>query len=180
MEQFFLDKIYNYYPYGLSSSDPLYYNTPENKRLTEKLESFDNKWIAFFNELLKNFSAEYVRDRSDEEPSHRCVIFIHMGDFLFELVLYVSRLCELYTFYCKKHQVDSSKLRTTEIEKRVNKCFKEIKAECDFMFMQLDKYFDYDLADENWYHTLIPTIATRNKDLGQATIFNAFFSDTEL
>lgn len=175
-----LQLIYKFYPRNISSFNAEYNETSEIKKLSKAMAVPRKDWQNFIFKMEKAFGSDYIRDRSDEEPSNRCVIFIQKDNLLFEFVLHISLLVKLYAYYVKKHLVFKEAIYTKEIDMRENDVFEEIEEEGRFIIQSLKMHFAYSILSKNDYNLIVPDISTKNKDLGQATIYNAIFSDTVL
>lgn len=75
-----LTSIYRYYPRNISVWDEKYWDTNEFKARLAQLGQQDTRWDCFFSEMTTAFGSEYVRNRTDQEPSFHCVIYISSGD----------------------------------------------------------------------------------------------------
>ncbi len=180
MQKDLIQSIYKFYPKNVSSFTTEYYETKEFKELRQAISVRGTHWQLFIEELANYFGDDYVRDRSDAEPSNRCIIFINKDNLLFEFVLHISLLANAYTYYVKKHLVDRNAIYTREIDIQINEIFVEIEKEGKIILLTLKKYYDYPLFAECNYNLIIPDVSTKNKELGQVTLFNALFSDADL
>ncbi|HYF31071.1 MAG TPA: hypothetical protein VD993_08130 [Chitinophagaceae bacterium] len=61
----------------MSSFTEAYYTTREYNALSATITKKDDRWNNLIKEISSTFGEDYVRDRSDEEPSKRCVIYIY-------------------------------------------------------------------------------------------------------
>ena len=172
--------IEQYYPKNISSFDPIYGTTQQNLALIELKREIDKRWTAFIERVTLKFGHEYVRDRSDNEPGNRCVIYCYTNNLLFEIVVHISRMVEYFFFLVKKNSVNVHLVQTKQIGVAINSAFEEVEEEMQFIIAAIKDVYNYNIMPEELAYTQLPFIATRNKTLGQSTVFNAVFADTEL
>ncbi|HSC54813.1 MAG TPA: hypothetical protein VLC98_14370 [Phnomibacter sp.] len=172
--------IHRYYPQGISSFNEDYYASKEYRRLVELLSHKREGWTSVLQQLSAAFHHEYVRDRTDNEPSNRCVLYIRKGEFLFETVMHVSMLVPALAFSVKKILVNDQEISSKEIAVLTNEFFAEIHKEGGLLLKIIQSIFSYDMMPPSEFAIIIPDISTKNKELGSATVFDAIFADTIL
>jgi hypothetical protein len=180
MEEAIIAAIQKYYPTGISSFDSQYDATKEYLALSELKNNVDARWKSFIDRMILKFGAEYVRDRSDNEPGNRCVIYIYQGDNLFEIVVHVSRIVRYYYYLIKKLTVDQAKVTTTQIDAVTNSMFSEIDTQVHAIIQTIEDIYNYSLMSQEAAETVLPNISTKNRNLGEATIFHAIFADAHI
>jgi hypothetical protein len=68
-----------------------------------------------------------------------------------------------------------------ELEKKWNEALIDAEEEFHFMLERVQKHFpNYEIMPEDYNDVVVPDISTSGKDLGQATIFDAVFSDNNI
>lgn len=180
MDDDIISTIYKFYPRNVSGFSEEYYSTQEYHNLSSKIAGKDQRWDNFFADMKQKFGDEYVRDRSDEEPCGRCVIYAFHENFVFEFVIHISSLIDYYSFYVRKAVINNANPGMQEVGRLVNNTFPEVESECNFILNSIKLHYNYQLMAEDFGKMLVPDISTNNKDLGETTIFDAVFADTEL
>jgi hypothetical protein len=175
-----LTVIHHYYPKGISSFSEDYYASKEFGHLIELLSKKRAEWTNVLQQLSALLHHEYVHDRTDNEPSNRCVLYIRKAEFLFETVMHVSMIVPAMAFTVKKMLVDDQNISTKEIAVITNEFFSEIQKEGKLILQIIRNHFNYSIMPPAKFGIIIPDISTKNKELGSATIFDAIFADTIL
>ena len=177
-----VEHLYKFYPRNISYYDEAYSSTEEYNRLATAISNKSKReWIDFLSELSTRFTKERVIDRTDAEPANRCVIYIYKEDLIFELVIHVSMIINLSSFFVRKAFVDRDIPMMRPLGFQWNKPLPEIEEEVDFILKSLKSlYPEYEIMPEGYNEILIPDIASRDKLLGQTSIFTAAFANTLL
>lgn len=180
MNEDIIAAIEKYYPKNISSFDATYDSTDQCVALSELKRRFDVRWNTFIDRMILNFGNEYVMDRSDNEPGNRCVIYLYRSDLLFEVVVHIARILPYFFYSAKKLLVNIAQIKTTEVRSVDNSAFPEIRDEVEIIVKEITTIYNYEIMPVQFANKLLPDISTKNKNLGEATIFHAVFSDTDI
>ena len=172
--------IEKYYPKNISAFELAYDTSDEQVALKELKSKFDERWPVFVDRMVLKFRHEYVDDRTDCEPGNRCIIYCYRNNFLFEIVVHISRMVEYFFFWVKKHSVNTRLVQMRWIGIQTNHPFPEVENEVHYILQAIKEIYNYTLMTEELAYTPIPYISTQNRQLGEARILDLVFADTDL
>lgn len=106
--------------------------------------------------------------------------YIYHQEILFEIIVLISKLVPYYSFYIKKVSVDKLQLKQTELDRKYNSTFPETEDAIKLIRSSLNANFKYTLLEVEDHKLEVPEISTTKKDLGQACVYDAIFTDNPL
>lgn len=172
--------FFNYYPKGLNSDQPEYYQTKEHSAYKEIISIREVEWNNLLDTLSNQFGIENVLDRSDHEIGYRSVVYLHRTNLLFEIVINISKIAPIYTYSVKELEVDKKNIRTTLVSTYVNEWPLMLENDCKFILKSITIKFPYEIVDKSYHDQIIHDVSTINKPIGEATFFDVFFADTRI
>jgi hypothetical protein len=201
-----INDLYKYYPRGISLYEEGYNRTPEHQRLLQKLEAarLDRRWQQFMQELneLHGYSVQDTNIFAFPIPCFKANVYFTKADKDYEVVFYVSILLPFYAFRLKEllrsAYRDKSVMNMPRSEAPAflaqlraeqeafnashppifNQAPDEVAPEINKLVAIQNHTFVYPPLPVDLVKEPLLDIATNEKDLGEATIFDAVFTSS--
>lgn len=189
-----LKVINKYYPQGIDTNNPFYWDTAEYKQKMIKCNEAKRdvkKRKRLHNKLKKIFRNCHVTDftDTDEYCSFEFLVLLHrmqpildndielqeqLGGEKKELHIFFSNLAQYYYFYFLSTKY--KKLEGDWIIKKTYSCPNDFKSEMEDLILFLESE-QYELVTENNAKYIVHNVATNLLESGRANIFHCMFSD---
>jgi hypothetical protein len=179
MKEYF-DTIYKYYPKSISYFSGNYDETKENILLRKLLNTENSKWNSFIDKCIAEYGLDSVEDKTNGEPGHVLLITVKTNEQFYVVVWYVARIINAFCFRVQPLGRDLNTIYPDfdyKGPKNWNFSPGETKHIVDRLTILMNHYFpDYTLFNEN-LDEIVPSVSTMVHDIGDATVFNIFFSN---